>query len=56
MSVSPIICTKGSDNLNPTYIYMYMFMYFDTISRMQLQLLCHKLNLSETFNRFCFAG
>lgn len=39
-------------------IWILMFTYFDTVSlfaSMQLQLLSHKLHITETFNRFCFA-
>lgn len=39
-------------------IWILTFMYFDTVSlfaSMHLQLLSHKLLITETFNRFCFA-
>lgn len=39
-------------------IWILMFTYFDTVSlfaSMHLQLLSHKLLITETFNRFCFA-
>lgn len=47
-----INCTKVSDNLNP---HVHAFDTVSLFASMHLQLLSHKLLITETFNRFCFA-